>query len=87
MKKRLVHKVIPNYPYEARQRRISGTVKLHVVIGVDGSVKQADYISGPEIFVKPTIDAVRQYKYKPMLVNGQFVEVDTTIETVFSQSS
>jgi protein TonB len=84
MKKSLIHKVIPNYPYEARQQHISGTVKLHVVIGVDGSVKRVDYVSGPEIFVKPTIDAVRQYKYKPMLVNGQFVEVDTTVETVLS---
>src|SRR5260370_23238180 len=65
MKKQLVHKIIPNYPAVAMRQRIAGTVILHVVIGVDGNVKQADYISGPDIFVKPTIEAVRQNKYKP----------------------
>ena len=84
MRKKLVHKVNPIYPSEAMRRRIAGTVILHVVIGVDGSVKQAEYVSGPEIFVKPTIEAVRQNKYKPTLENGQPVEVDTTVETVFS---
>jgi protein TonB len=84
MKKRLVRKVTPAYPYAARQQRIAGTVVLHVLIGVDGSVKQVEYVSGPDIFVKPTIEAVRQYKYKPTTDNGQPVEVDTTVETVFS---
>jgi protein TonB len=54
------------------------------VIGVDGSVKQVEYVSGPEVFLKPTIEAVRQNKYKPTTENGQPVEVDTTVETVFS---
>ena len=84
MKKKLVRKVTPNYPYEARQRHIAGTVILRVLIGVDGSVKQVEYVSGPDILVKATIDGVRQYKYKPTTENGQPVEVDTTVETVFS---
>ena len=84
MKKKLARKVTPTYPYAARQQRIAGTVVLHVLIGVDGSVKQVEYVSGPDIFVKPTIEAVRQYKYKPTTDNGQPVEVDTTVETVFS---
>ena|ERR1700687_1831096 len=84
MKKKLIHKVTPSYPYEARQRRIAGTVILRVLVGVDGSVKQAEYVSGPDIFVKGTIDAVRQYKYKPTTENGEPVEVETTVETVFS---
>jgi TonB family protein len=84
MKRKLIRKVIPNYPYEARQRGIAGIVILHVLIGVDGSVKQIDYVSGPDMLVKATVDGVRQYKYKPTTENGQPAEVDTTVETVFS---
>jgi periplasmic protein TonB len=84
MKKQLVHKINPNYPTEARRQRIAGTVILHVVIGVDGNVRQTEYVSGPDIFVKPTIDAVRQWKYKPTTESGKSVEVDTTVKMVFS---
>jgi protein TonB len=84
MKKTLVHKVNPSYPYEAMHQRVTGTVKLHVVIGVDGGVKLAEFISGPSVFVQPTIDAVRKWKYKPPTANGEPVEVDTTVEVVFS---
>jgi TonB family protein len=84
MKKYLLHKVIPPYPPEARHERIAGTVKLRVLIGVDGSVKEAEFISGPEVFVKSTINAVRQWKYKPPTASGQPVEVDTTVDVVFS---
>jgi protein TonB len=84
MKKMLVHKVPPSYPEEARHPPVAGTVKLHVVIGVDGGVKQVEFISGPSVFVQSTIDAVRKWKYKPPTANGQPVEVDTTVEVVFS---
>jgi periplasmic protein TonB len=83
MKRMLVHKVTPRYPIEARQQRISGTVKLHVIIGVDGSVKDIEYVSGPRALVQATVDGVRQYKYKPTKENGEPVEVDTTVETLF----
>jgi len=83
MKKKLIHKVTPRYPAEAMSRRVSGTVVLQVVIGVDGAVKDMQYISGPRILVQATMDGVRQYKYRPTVLNGQPVEVDTTVETVF----
>jgi protein TonB len=83
MKNKLVHKVTPLFPAAAMRQRISGTVVLHVLIGVDGNVKDIESVSGPQIFVKPTIESVRQYKYKPTVENGQPVEVDTTVETVF----
>jgi len=83
MKKKLVDKVTPKYPAEAMRQRISGTIVLHVLIGVDGSVKDIEYVSGSQILVKPTIEGVRQYKYKPTVEDGQPVEVDTTVETVF----
>jgi protein TonB len=84
MKKQLIHKVNPPYPREAMDNRIAGVVKVHVVIGVDGGVMQVEYLSGPAIFVQPTLNAVRQWKYKPQTSNGQPVEVDTTVDVVFS---
>ena len=84
MKKMLVHKVNPSYPSEARHPPVAGTVKLHVVIGVDGGVKQVEFISGPTVFAKSSMDAVRKWKYKPPTANGQPVEADTTVEVVFS---
>jgi periplasmic protein TonB len=84
MKKMLVHKVPPSYPPEAMRPPVGGTVKLHVVIGVDGDVKEVEFVSGPSVFVKSTMDAVRKWKYKPQTANGQPVEVDTTVEVVFS---
>ena len=86
MKKYLFHKVYPNYPPEARRNRIQGTVKLRILVGVDGSVKEIELISGEEMLVKPTINAVRQWKYKPPTASGQPVEVDTTVDVVFSVS-
>jgi protein TonB len=83
MKKMLAHKATPKYPIEARHQHISGTVRLHVIIGVDGSVKDIEYVSGPRALVQATVDGVRQYKYKPTMENGEPVEVDTTVDTVF----
>src|SRR2546430_7312706 len=83
-KKKLVRKVTPRYPPEARHARIAGTVVLRVLIGIDGSVEHVEYVSGPKQLVQATIDGVRQYKYKPTTDNGQPFEVDTTVETVFS---
>ncbi len=84
MKKMLVHKVNPSYPAVAMYQRVAGTVKLHVVIGVDGGVKQAEFISGPSVLAQSTIDAVRKWKYKPSTANGQPVEVDKPGKMVFS---
>jgi periplasmic protein TonB len=83
MKKKLVHKVTPVYPAQAMSQRVSGTVVLRVLIGVDGTVKNMQYVSGPRILVQATMDGVRQYKYQPTTLNGQPVEVDTTVETAF----
>ncbi len=84
MKKKLVRKVTPRYPPEARHARIAGTVVLRIVVGIDGSVEHLEYVSGPKQLVQATIEGVRQSKYKPTTENGQPVEVDTTVETVFS---
>ena len=84
---RLVNKVQPLYPPLARQTRISGTVKLHAIIGKDGSVQQLQVVSGHPLLVQSALDAVRQWRYQPTLLNGEPVEVDTEIDVIFSLAS
>ncbi|HKW56379.1 MAG TPA: energy transducer TonB [Candidatus Acidoferrum sp.] len=80
----LKHKTLPIYPKEARDNRIQGTVRLHVVLNTAGKVQQLDIVSGEPILAKAAADAVRQWEYKPMLLNGEPVEVDTTVDVIFS---
>jgi periplasmic protein TonB len=80
----LINKVQPSYPPLARQTRISGTVKLHAIIGKDGTVQQLQVVSGHPLLVQSALDAVRQWRYQPTLLNGDPVEVDTEIDVVFS---
>jgi protein TonB len=81
---RLVNKVQPQYPPLARQTRISGTVRLHAIIGKDGGVQSLTLESGHPLLVQSALDAVRQWRYQPTLLNGEAVEVDTTIDVIFS---
>jgi protein TonB len=81
---RLVNKVQPIYPPLARQTRISGTVKLHAVIGKDGTVQQLQLVSGHPLLVQAALDAVKQWRYQPTLLNGEPVEVETEIDVIFS---
>jgi TonB family protein len=80
---RIKSKVNPIYPDLARQARIDGPVKLHAIIGKDGTIQQLSLISGHPLLVQAALDAVRQWRYEPTLVNGQTVEVDTVIEVFF----
>jgi periplasmic protein TonB len=80
----LINRVQPVYPPLARQTRISGTVRLHAIIGKDGSVQQLEVISGHPLLVQSALDAVRQWRYRPTLLNSEPVEVDTTIDVIFS---
>jgi len=80
----LVRKVDPIYPPIAKTAHISGTVVLHAIIGKDGSVKDLEYVSGPPLLMKSALDAIKQWRYKPTMLNGEPVEVDTTISVVFS---
>jgi len=81
---KLVNKVQPVYPPLARQTRISGTVKLHAIIGKDGTVQQLQVVSGHPLLVQSALDAVKQWRYQPTLLNGEPVEVDTEIDVIFS---
>src|SRR3984957_19646648 len=70
----------PVYPPLARQARIQGTVVLHAIIDKDGQVAKLEVISGHPLLVQSALDAVKQWRYKPTQLNGDPVEVDTTIQ-------
>jgi protein TonB len=81
---RLVNKVTPIYPPLARQTRISGTVRLHAIINKDGTIQSLEVVSGHPLLQQAALDAVRQWRYQPTLLNGDPVDVDTTIDVIFS---
>lgn len=80
----LIHRVDPQYPAQARANGVSGTVVLHVIIARDGSVKDIQVVSGAPSLTDAASSAVKQWLYKPTLLNGEPVEVDTTISVVFT---
>jgi len=82
----LIHKVTPLYPPEAKAARIQGVVRFNATIGKDGSVLDLQLISGHPLFVQPAQDAVKQWVYKPTLLNGDPVEVVTQIDVNFTLS-
>jgi periplasmic protein TonB len=80
----LLRQVTPVYPPIAKTAHISGTVVLHAIISKDGTIEQLEYVSGPPLLMKNAMDAVRQWRYKPTMLNGEPVEVDTTVSVVFT---
>src|SRR5690349_6317988 len=83
---KLVRQPHPNYPPLAKQARISGTVKLEAVIAKDGTIKNLSVISGHPLLVPAALEAVKQWVYQPTLLNGEPVEVQTTIDVNFTLS-
>jgi TonB family protein len=81
---KIIKRVQPVYPVDAREARISGTVRLHVILAKDGTVGQLELMSGHPMLAQAAIDAVRQWTYQPTLLNGFPVEVDTTIDVIFA---
>lgn len=80
---KLVKKVQPVYPEIARSERLSGTVKLHALIATDGTVKILRVLTGRCSLSRAAVDAVRKWRYTPTLLNGEPVEVLTTIDVIF----
>jgi periplasmic protein TonB len=78
----LLTKVDPIFP--STEGRVRATVTLHAIISKGGHVKKLVVISGPILLQKTAIDAVRQWTYKPYLVNGEPTEVDTTVVINYS---
>jgi len=80
---RLLRKVSPSYPVEAKQQGIEGTVRLHAVINADGNVQSVQPVSGPESLVAAAVTAVREWRYGPTLLEGRRVPVNDDIRFVF----
>jgi periplasmic protein TonB len=80
----LLDRVMPVYPPIARQAGIQGTVVLEATISTSGTIKDLRVISGPAMLQQAAIDAVSRWRYRPYLLNGQPVEVETTVSVVFN---
>jgi protein TonB len=76
----------PAYPPLAKQARIQGVVRLNAIIGKDGSIQDLKAASGHPLLVPSALEAVKQWLYKPTLLNGEPVEVVTVIDVNFTLS-
>ncbi|MGH9592615.1 MAG: energy transducer TonB [Bryobacteraceae bacterium] len=81
--KRLVHEVRPLYPDVARQAGIEGTVEMRILIDKDGKVENVRPISGERVLLDAAMDAVRQWRYRPMELEGKPVPVMTLVSVEF----
>jgi protein TonB len=81
---RIVNKVQPTYPEKARSERVQGTVHLHAIIGKDGSITHLRVLTGACSLAQSALDAVQKWRYSPTLLQGRPVEVDTTIDVIYT---
>ncbi len=79
----VTHKVEPTYPKLALAARVTGMVQLKAIIGKDGEIKELQVVSGHPILVPAALEAVKQWHYRPYLLNGEPVEVETNITVTF----
>ncbi len=80
----LLTKTTPTYPAIAKAAHVSGAVVLHAIISKSGTIESLQVVSGPEMLRASALDAVRQWHYKPYLLNGEPTEVDTAVTVNFS---
>ena len=79
----IVKRVSPDYPVQARQLRIEGAVTLEATVSKEGKVSNVKVLGGHPILARAAAEAVKQWKYKPYLLNDQPVEIDTQITVNF----
>jgi len=80
---RLLNRVSPFYPDDAKEQRIEGTVRLQAVIGEDGRVQSVQPVSGSQLLVGAALTAVREWRYGPTLYEGHRIQVQDDIRLVF----
>jgi TonB family protein len=80
---RLLNRVSPSYPVDAKEQRIEGTVRLHALIDEDGRVQSVQPVSGPDLFVGAALTAVHQWRYGPTLYEGHRIQVQDDIRLEF----
>jgi periplasmic protein TonB len=82
----LIQKIEPRYPPLALQARIQGQVVLRAIIGKDGSISELQLVSGHPLLAPAAIDAVKSWRYRPFQLNGEPIEVETTVTVTFAMS-
>jgi len=80
----LNHKVDPEYPADAKEKHIEGTVVLNVDVDSEGDVARVELVSGHPMLAPAAMDAVLQWKYRPFVLNGEAVAVETTVQVKFA---
>jgi protein TonB len=80
----LIQKTQPVYPPIAKAARVSGTVVLQATISKGGQIEGLHVISGPAMLQQAAMDAVRTWRYRPYLLNNEPVEVETTVNVIFT---
>jgi TonB family protein len=80
----LLQKTAPVYPLLAKAARISGTVVLQATISKTGSIEELHVVSGPPLLQGAALEAVKAWQYRPFLLEGKPVEVETTINVIFT---
>jgi len=80
----LVKKVPPQYPQDAKDQHIQGVVVLKAVINKEGNVSNLELVSGHPMLAPGAIEAVKQWKYRPYLLNGEPVEVESQVQVNFT---
>jgi protein TonB len=80
----LLQKTPPLYPPIAKAARVSGTVVLQAKISKTGAIEDLHVVSGPAMLQQAALDAVRTWRYRPYLLNNDPVEVETTVNVIFT---
>ncbi len=80
----LIQKTTPVYPPIAKTARVSGTVVLQAIISKAGTIDDLHVVSGPEMLREAALNAVRNWRYKPYTLNNQPIEVETTVNVIFT---
>jgi periplasmic protein TonB len=82
----LIRRVEPLYPILPKQIHKEGRVELRAIIATDGSIKSLEVVGGDPMFYQSALEAVSQWRYKPTILNGQAVEIDTHITVIYTMS-
>lgn len=82
----LKQQVRPVYPAEAKEKHVQGHVVMKAIIDTNGEVTRLDLVSGHPLLAQAAIEAVRNWKYKPFLLEGKTVEVETVVDIAFQLS-
>jgi periplasmic protein TonB len=80
----LIHRIEPVYPPLGRQLHREGRVELRAVISTDGSIQSLEVLSGDPLFIQSATSAVREWRYRATILNGQAVEVETHVSVVYT---